>query len=70
MRGAVKLLAALLALEDGDLVKERVTIEVVRTIEPLAAYLTEEDLVFGVRVREDMTLKQVLSCEPLPAHLT
>ena len=69
MRGAVKLLSALLALEDSHLVEERVTIEVVRPVKPLPTDLAEEDLVVRVRVGENVLLEQVLARESQTTNL-
>lgn len=50
--------------------EEGVTVEMVRSIEPLATNLTEKLLVVRVRVNEEVALKVVLFCEPLTTDLT
>lgn len=50
--------------------EEGMAVEMVRSIEPLAANLTEELLVVGVGVDEEVALKVVLLREPLATDLT
>ena len=69
VRGPVKLLPALLAFEHGDLVEEGVTIEMVSSVEPLPADLTEKYFVLRVGVGEDVLLEEMLTSESLPADL-
>ena len=70
MRRMVELLPALLALEDGDLVQEGVAIEVVCTVESLAADLAEKYLILRVGVSQNVPLEKVLFGETKAANLT
>ena len=70
VRGTVKLLPAQQALLNLDLqVEGGMPVEVVRTVEPLAADLAQELLVVGVRVNEDVPLELMLVRKLLPTDL-
>ena len=70
MGRAVKLLPALLTLEDGDLVQEGVPIEVVCPVESLATDLAEKYLILWVRVSQNVPLEKVLLQKTTATDLT
>lgn len=71
MGGPVKLLSTEETLVNLDVaVQDSVSVQVVGTIEPFAADLTEKFLVLWVGMCEDVSLELVLSAKPLSTDLT